>query len=91
MATVAVVVMGFVLKVSSADWRWLVLAMVAVWAAECINTALERLADAVSEERHPLIKQAKDMAAAAVLVTAIGAAVIGVLVFWPHLCGRLCG
>ncbi|MDX1680326.1 MAG: diacylglycerol kinase family protein [Akkermansiaceae bacterium] len=85
-ATVAVVVAGFVLKVSAADWRWLVVAMVAVWVAECFNTALECLANAVSPDTHPLIKAAKDIAAGAVLITAIGAAVIGVLVFWPYLC-----
>lgn len=71
--------------VSAADWCWLVIAMVAVWSAECFNTALEALADALSPEIHPLVKKAKDAAAGAVLVAAIGAAVIGLLVFWPYL------
>lgn len=87
-ATVVVVVAGLVLGLSRADWCWLVLAMTLVWVAEALNTALEFLADAVTQEFHPLILQAKDVAAAAVLIAAIGALVIGLLVFGPHLWPR---
>lgn len=87
-ATVVVVVAGLVLGLSRAEWCWLVLAMTLVWVAEALNTALEFLADAVTQEFHPLILQAKDVAAAAVLVAAIGALVIGLLVFGPHLWPR---
>ena len=59
--------------------------MVMVWAAEAANTALEFLADAVSPERHPLVGKAKDVAAGAVLIAAIGAAAIGILVIGPHV------
>ena len=86
LATVAVVVAGFWLKVAAADWCWLVLAIAAVWVAECMNTAIEFLADLVSPEIHPLIKKAKDAAAGAVLIAAIAAAIVGVLVFWPYVC-----
>jgi len=88
-ATVVVVVAGLVLGLSRAEWCWLVLAMTLVWMAEALNTALEFLADAVTQEFHPLILQAKDVAAAAVLIAAIGALVIGLLVFGPHLWPRL--
>jgi len=84
-ATVLVVVAGLVLGLSAAEWCWLVLAMTLVWMAEALNTALEFLADAVTQDFHPLILQAKDVAAAAVLIAAIGALVIGLLVFGPHL------
>ncbi|MFN4349866.1 MAG: diacylglycerol kinase [Hylemonella sp.] len=87
-ATVVVVVAGLVLGLSRAEWCWLVLAMTMVWMAEALNTALEFLADAVTQEFHPLILQAKDVAAAAVLIAAIGALVIGLLVFGPHLWPR---
>ncbi len=80
-----VVAASLLLEVSAADWRWLVVAMVMVWTAECFNTALERLADSVTRESHPLIGQAKDIAAGAVLIAAMGAAVIGVLVLGPYL------
>ena len=84
-ATVGVVVAGFLLKVSAAEWCGLVAAMVLVWMAECFNTAIEFLADVVSPEFHPLVKKAKNIAAGAVLMAAIGAVIIGLLVFLPHL------
>ncbi len=84
-ATVAVLIAGVFFGVSSAEWSWLVLALMAVWTAEALNTALELLADAVSPEFHPLVKHSKDVAAGAVLISAIGAVVIGVLVLGPHL------
>ena len=87
-ATAAVVATGLVLGLSRAEWCWLVLAMTLVWMAEALNTALEFLADAVTQEFHPLILQAKDVAAAAVLIAAIGALLIGLLVFGPHLWPR---
>jgi diacylglycerol kinase (ATP) len=87
-ATAAVVATGLVLGLSRAEWCWLVLAMTLVWMAEALNTALEFLADAVTQEFHPLILQAKDVAAAAVLIAAIGALVIGLMVFGPHLWPR---
>jgi diacylglycerol kinase (ATP) len=84
-ATVAVVGAGFLFGVSAAEWCWLVLAMVAVWTAEALNTAFEFLADVASPEFHPLVKHAKDVAAGAVLIAALGAAVIGILVLGPHV------
>jgi diacylglycerol kinase (ATP) len=84
-ATVGVVVAGLVLGVSPAEWCWLVLAIVAVWTAEALNTALELLADVASPEFHPLVERAKDVAAGAVLIAALGAVAIGLLVLGPHL------
>lgn len=86
LATLGVVIAGWVLQVSAADWCWLVVAMALVWSAECFNTALEFLADALSPEEDPLIGKAKDAAAGAVLIAAMGAAIIGGLVFWPYVC-----
>jgi diacylglycerol kinase (ATP) len=88
-ASLAVVGLGLWLGVSRTDWCWLVLAMTLVWAAEAGNTALERLADAAVPERHPLVRDAKDAAAGAVLVMAIGAAAIGLLVLGPPLWAAL--
>jgi diacylglycerol kinase (ATP) len=79
---------GLILGLSRLEWCAVVLACAAVWSAEALNTALELLADATTQEMHPLIGQAKDVAAGAVLVTAIGAAVVGLLVFGPHLLVR---
>jgi diacylglycerol kinase len=67
------------------EWLWITVAIVLVWSAEAFNTALEQLADALHPERDPGIGRAKDIAAAAVLIAALGAAVIGMLIFMPHL------
>jgi len=84
-ATVAVIAAGFLLRVSAAEWCWLVLAIMAVWTSEALNTAFEFLADVASPEFHPLVKQSKDVAAGAVLISAIGSVVIGLLILCPHL------
>jgi len=84
-ATLLVVAAGVALGVDAAGWSLLVLAIVAVTTAEALNTALERLADAASPDFHPLVKQAKDVAAGAVLLAALGAVVIGLLVLGPPL------
>ena len=80
-----VVTAAAMLHVSRADWLWLTVAICGVLVAEAFNTALEFLADAVSTEHHPLIGKTKDCAATAVLLTALGAFVIGILVLGPYL------
>jgi len=84
-AAVAVIALGCLLNISLESWRWLVTAIIIVWVAEAFNTAFEFLADAVSPEFHPLIKQAKDVAAGAVLIAAVGAVIIGLLALGPPL------
>ena len=84
-ATVAVVAAAFFLRVSLADWCWIILAVSIVWTAEALNTAFEFLADAASPEFHPLVRDAKDVAAGAVLITAVAAAIIGGIIFWPYV------
>jgi diacylglycerol kinase (ATP) len=76
---------GVYFGLGRAEWLWIAAAITLVWSAEAFNTALEQLADALHPDRHPAIGRAKDMAAAAVLIAAAGAAVIGMLVFVPHL------
>jgi diacylglycerol kinase len=56
-----------------------------VLALEAVNSAIEYLADKISPEQDPLIGKAKDIAAGAVLIAAIGAAIIGSLIFIPKL------
>ena len=73
------------LRISAADWCWIILAISIVWTAEALNTAFEFLADAASPDFHPLVRDAKDVAAGAVLLTATAAVVIGSLVFWPYV------
>ncbi len=84
-ATVAVIALGGFLQISRGDWCWLVVAIAMVWTAECMNTALESLADATAPDPNPLVGRAKDAAAGAVLCASIGAALIGLLVLGPPL------
>ena len=77
--------LGAWLKLSTRDWAVILLAMMSVWMAEFMNTALEALVDMATEEYHPLAKTAKDVAAAAVLVGAVGAALVGLLIMGPPL------
>ena len=87
LATVVVVGGGIATGLNRFEWCWIVLAIGAVWTAEALNTALELLADAASPEYHPLVGKAKDVAAGAVLVTALGAVLVAVVIFGPHLVG----
>ena len=84
LVTALVVFAGYYFDVSRTDWLFLCVVIAVVWVAEALNTGIEHLADAVSAEYHPHIEKAKDTAAAAVLIAAAIAVVIGLLVFLPH-------
>jgi diacylglycerol kinase (ATP) len=84
-ATLAVVVAGAAAHLAAVEWALVALAAGFVWVAEAVNTAIELLSDAAVPTRHPLIGEAKDVAACAVLVSAIAAVVVGAVVFLPHL------
>lgn len=88
-ATLVVATGGFAFGVNRIEWLALILATVSVWTAECLNTALEFLCDVASPEFHPLVEKAKDVAAGAVLICAIGAAVTGMIVFAPYVAKML--
>src|SRR5438477_12472088 len=55
-ATLVVLAAAFVLRISAADWCWIILAISIVWTAEALNTAFEFLADAASPDFHPLVR-----------------------------------
>lgn len=84
-ATTIVVGLGTWLELPRADWVWLTAAISSVWTAEALNSAIEALANRVSSQHDPLIGKAKDLAAAAVLIAALGAAAIGLIIFVPRL------
>lgn len=83
-ATIAVAAIGLLIGISAGEWIALVLAIAIVWLAEGLNTAFELLCDVTSPQFHPLVKQAKDVAAAAVLIAAVAAVIVGALIFVPH-------
>jgi diacylglycerol kinase (ATP) len=84
-ATVLVSVLSVTLGVDKFEAIAVVFSIAFVWTTEMVNTAVEKLADFVSPEKHPQIKFIKDVAAGAVLVAAISAAIAGCFIFIPKL------
>ena len=83
--TICVVIAGFLFGISLLEWMLIVFAIGFVFSMEIINSSIEKLADFVSPAKHETIKIVKDMAAAAVLVSAITAAIIGLIIFIPKI------
>ena len=81
--------LGVALHLSAMEFAVIILAIVAVIAAEMINTVAEAIVDLVTDTYHPLAKIAKDVAAGAVLWSAIGAVAVGIVIFGPHLLSLL--
>lgn len=77
--------LGWIVKLQRGEWGLLVFAIVLVLVAEVINTAIERVVDLISPQYHPLAEKAKNMAAGAVLLTAIAAVLLGVVIFAPYI------
>ncbi|KOP72346.1 UDP kinase [Lysinibacillus sp. FJAT-14745] len=74
---------GYFTDLSRIEWYIVLLIIAIMLVLEMINTAIERVVDLASPTIHPLAKQAKDLAAGAVLVFAIFSAIIGLLIFIP--------
>jgi diacylglycerol kinase len=85
-AALAVVSMGLYLGLERMEWVAIVICTVLVISLEAVNTAIESLTDLVSPDQHPLAGQAKDLAAGAVLIAALGAALVGCIIFLPKIC-----
>ena len=84
-AAVAAVTLGFLFGITPGEWTAVVIVIAMVFSAEAVNSAIERTADFVKAERDDRKRDIKDLAAGAVLLCAIGAAVVGVIVFLPYL------
>ena len=80
-----VVILGRWLQINANEWLAVVLAMGVVMGAEALNTALELVVDLVQPEWHALARDAKDVAAAGVLICSLAALAVGVVVFGPRL------
>jgi diacylglycerol kinase len=83
-ATLATI-LGIVLRISAVEFAMVFIAIAGVFIAEMFNTVLELCVDLASPEYHPLAKIAKDVAAGAVLLSAILSVIVGLFVFGPHL------
>ncbi|MBC8471364.1 MAG: diacylglycerol kinase family protein [Planctomycetes bacterium] len=84
-ASILVMLVAAFFRLSPGEWCWMVIAIMAVWTAEALNTAFEFLADVASPEFHPLVEKAKDVAAGAVLISAGGSVVIALLILGPYV------
>jgi diacylglycerol kinase len=82
---VIAVALGAWLGITSIEWAVIVLCIGLVLGLETVNTAIERAVDHTSLEKHPLAKQAKDLAAAAVLIAAGASVCVGLIIFLPRL------
>jgi diacylglycerol kinase (ATP) len=80
-ATIIVILLGFLFNVSKIEWCFLIIAIGMVLIAEIFNTSIERLANRVDEKFCPLIKESKDLAAGGVLISSIVAIIIAIIVF----------
>jgi len=87
--TTLVVALAFWLQVSAQDWAVLVLTIALVWSAEFFNTAIEAVVDLASPAQHPLAKTGKDVGAAAVLIAALAAILVGLLILGPPLWAKI--
>ena len=83
--TVAVVLAGFLFRISRIEWIILVITIGFVWSAEAFNTAVESLVDLVSPEKNDDAKIIKDSSAGAVLISAIISILVGLVIFGPYL------
>lgn len=81
----AVFIVGLWLELSLIEWGIIILTAAFVFAAEFMNTAIEVVVDLASPDEHPLAKIGKDVGAAAVLVAALAAILIGLLILGPPL------
>ena len=79
------IAMGCMLGLSAMEWCVVIGCIVLVISLELINTAIEVICDRITIAYDPLIKIIKDTAAGAVLIAAIGSAVIGLIIFIPKI------
>ena len=84
-SAIAAILLGFVLKISHAEWLAVTGCIVFVVVMEMINTAIEQLCNMVHQDIHPGIKKIKDVAAGAVMLSAFCSFIIGVVIFLPKI------
>ncbi|WP_313798236.1 diacylglycerol kinase family protein [Cytobacillus sp.] len=83
--SIIVILAGIWLSLSKLEWLFIILAIGGMLSLEMINTAIERVVDLVTNQYHPLAKDAKDIAAGAVLLYAIMSVIIGLMIFLPKI------
>lgn len=82
---ILVIIAGIVVKLNLIEWCICVFAIVIVISGELFNTAIETIVDMISPEKNEKAKLIKDISAASVLILAIGALIVGLIIFLPHI------
>lgn len=82
---ILVIIFGIMLKISKVEWIICIILFGLVISMELINTAIENTVDLITKEKNEQAKIAKDVAAGAVLVSAIASAIIGLIIFVPKI------
>lgn len=89
LVAMVVITLGLWLKLPARDWAVLIITIAMVFTAEFINTAIEAVVDLATHEEHPLAKVSKDVGAAAVLIAALAAVLVGLLILGPPLWAKI--
>ena len=84
---VGVIAMMFIFDLTIMERVAMLMIIIAVLVLEIFNTIIERIVDMASPRLHPLAETIKNMTAGTVLITSIGAVIIGIIIFYPHIFG----
>lgn len=84
-AAIIATIMGFMFKISSVEWLVLVLTIFFVIVTECLNTAIEKTVDMITNKYSESAKNVKDISAGAVLFSAIASVIVGLIIFLPKI------
>jgi diacylglycerol kinase len=84
-ASMMVIVLNIILKLSKTDWIITLILIGLVLMAEIFNTAIEKMADRITKEQDPLIRDIKDLSAGAVLTMGIVAAITAMIIYYPYI------
>lgn len=80
-----VILLGLAFQITANQFIVILLLVMAVLALEMINSIFERIVDTFKPRIHPAVRDIKDIMAAAVLVSSLISAIIGITIFWPHV------
>lgn len=83
--TVVIIIFGWYFSLNGMEWLFILAAIAGTIALELVNSAIERVVDLVTDQIHPLAKQAKDIAAGAVFIYAIFSVIVGLVIFLPKI------
>ncbi len=77
--------LGSLFNINKQEWLWIIVFSSLVLSLEVVNTAIEELCNKISKEKDEHIMWIKDLSAGAVLISSIGAMIIGLIIFYPYI------